>query len=150
MQSENPFQVSEIPADLQPSAAAGPLRLNRVTAVRWWLCTLLGTAAAGTLYGVLLGLLPGQGNIIVATFIGAWGFVFAFSAGFVVATLGLVPLLLLRPLLRGRWFPQLLAAACGGVTGSVCIDWTAGIAGALMAWASVVFYGRPRSADSFP
>lgn len=150
MQTENPFQVSEVPADLPPTAADGSPRLNRVTAVRWWLCTLLGTAAAGVLYGVLLGLLPGQGNIILATFIGAWGFVFAFSAGFVVTTIGLLPLLLLRPLLPGFWFPQLLAAACGCVTGSVCMDWTAGIAGALVAWASVVFYGRPRSADSFP
>jgi hypothetical protein len=150
MQSDNPFQVLETAADEQPSDAGEPLRLNRVTAIRWWLCTLLGTAAAGTAYGAAIVLLPGGGNVIVATFVGAWGFVFAFSAGFVVTTLGLLPLLLLRPLLPGLWYPQLLAAACGGITGAVCVGWTAGITGALLAWLSVLKFGRPRSAESFP
>ncbi|MFM7036600.1 MAG: hypothetical protein ACKO2L_02645 [Planctomycetaceae bacterium] len=150
MSSENPFQAPETPADLLPSVADEAPRFYRVTAVRWWLCTLLGTAAAGTAYGALLGLLPTGGSIIIAAMVGAWGFVFAFSLGFVVTTLGLLPLLLLRSLLRGFWFPQVLAAACGGITGSLCAGWTGGVAGGLVAWVIVLRFGRPRSADSFP
>lgn len=80
----------------------------------------------------------------LAVFVGLMGFVYAFSAGFVISSLGLLPLLLLRWLLPGRWLPLTLAAACGGATGQFCIGWPAACAGAVGASLSVLLFSRRR------
>lgn len=146
MQTENPFAAPESPAEIPlPSLSDRQKHPARIAAPRWWLCTWLGTAVAGALYGAVSGL---TGGIEVAIFIGGWGFVFAFSIGFVVSTIGLLPLLLLRSLLTHRWFPLTLAVACGGTSGQVCIGWLAACVGAVGAVLSVVCFGWPRSIPS--
>jgi len=146
MQTDNPFAAPEFPTDDPNSPLSDQqTRAMRIAATRWWLCTCLGTAAAGTIYGAVSGLTQG---LAVAIFFGGWGFVFAFSAGFVVSTVGLVPLLLLRSLLTHRWFPLTLAMACGGISGQLCIGWAAACAGAVGAVISVKFFGWPRLPES--
>lgn len=62
-------------------------------------------------------------------------------------SIGLIPLLLLRSLLTGRWLPLLLSAVCGGISGWLCLDWRAVCMGAMMAGLSVLLFGWPRSSE---
>lgn len=143
MQPDNPFSAPETPGDFTVAASVQQrARTARLAAPRWWLCTWLGTAVAGFCYGVCWGLSTSVG---AAAFVGVFGFIFAFAAGFLTSSTGLLPLLLLRSRLTGRWFPLLLSAVCGGIAGQLCVDWTAGCTGAVVAGLTLRVFGWPRS-----
>jgi len=146
MQTDNPFAAPEFPTDSPPPPLSDQqIRAMRIAAPRWWLCSWLGTAAAGSIYGIVAGTAAG---LAVGLFFGLWGFLFAASAGFLMSSLGLVPLLLLRSRLPHRWFPLALAMACGGTSGQLCAGWAAACLGAVGAFISVKFFGWPRLPES--
>ncbi|MFM7057032.1 MAG: hypothetical protein ACKO2P_08945 [Planctomycetota bacterium] len=142
MQTDNPFAAP----DAMDDAALAVQRIQlapttRITAPRWWICTWLGTAVAGSGYGIVVGLSVSVG---ASLFFAVFGFLYAFAAGFLTSSTGLLPLLLFRSRVAGRWFPLLLSIVCGGLSGQLCIDWTAGCTGAVVAGITLLCFGWPR------
>ena len=85
--------------------------------LRWYIATWIGTGIAGGIFGSMMLLMGGPGVMLFGLI---FGFLIAVAAGFFVAALGLVLVLLLRTQFNEYSIRLVLSMLCGGSSGGLC------------------------------